>query len=56
MLTFNKDFTLQEPIPPKAVDKALEVLSTGRLHRVCSKLLFKPCRFHFYYLYESHRS
>ena len=33
MLTFNKDFTLQEPIPQESIDKALGVLSTGRLHR-----------------------
>ena len=33
MLTFNKDFTLQEPIPQEGIDKALGVLSTGRLHR-----------------------
>ena len=28
MLTFNKDFTLQEPIPQEGIDKALGVLST----------------------------
>ncbi len=33
MLIFNKDFTLQEPIPQKAIEKALKVLSTGTLHR-----------------------
>lgn len=33
MLRFDKDFTLQEPIPEEGVQKALEVLRTGRLHR-----------------------
>lgn len=30
---FTKDFTLQEPISQEAVDAAVEVLKTGRLHR-----------------------
>ena len=33
MLRFNKDFTLQEPLPDAAVRNALSVLGTGRLHR-----------------------
>ena len=33
MLTFNKDFTQQEPIPEQGIEKALEVLRSGRIHR-----------------------
>jgi len=33
MLVFKKDFTQQEPIPEKGIEKALEVLRSGRLHR-----------------------
>lgn len=33
MLTFNKEFTLQESIPAAGIDAALEILKTGRLHR-----------------------
>ena len=33
MLVFNKDFTQQEAIPDKGIEKALEVLRSGRLHR-----------------------
>lgn len=33
MKTFHKDFTLQEPIPQEGIERALEVLQTGRLHR-----------------------
>ncbi len=33
MLTFKKDFTLQEPIPQEGIDLALGVLQTGRIHR-----------------------
>ncbi len=33
MLTFNKDFTLQEPIPQAGIDMALGVMQSGRLHR-----------------------
>lgn len=33
MLTFHKEFTLQEPIPEASIALALEVLKTGRLHR-----------------------
>lgn len=33
MLTFNKDFTQQEALPQAAIDKALGVMQTGRLHR-----------------------
>ncbi|MDE7064636.1 MAG: aminotransferase class I/II-fold pyridoxal phosphate-dependent enzyme [Desulfovibrionaceae bacterium] len=33
MLTFTKDFTLQEPIPDEGIELALGVLKTGRLHR-----------------------
>ena len=33
MLVFEKDFTQQEPIPEEAIEKAVEVLRSGRLHR-----------------------
>ncbi len=33
MLTFEKDFTLQEPIPQEGVELALNVMQTGRIHR-----------------------
>ncbi len=33
MLTFTKDFTLQEPIPEEGIKNALEVLNNGRIHR-----------------------
>lgn len=33
MRVFNKDFTQQEPIPEAGIEKALEVLRSGRLHR-----------------------
>ena len=33
MFVFNKDFTQQEPIPEKGIEKAIEVLRSGRLHR-----------------------
>ncbi len=33
MLTFTKPFTQQEPIPEEGIDRAVEILRTGRLHR-----------------------
>ena len=33
MLKFTKSFTQQEPIPQEGIDLALQVMSTGRLHR-----------------------
>lgn len=33
MLTFHKQFTLQEPIPAAGVARALQVMENGRLHR-----------------------
>ena len=33
MKTFDKSFTQQEAIPPRGVEKAVEVLMSGRLHR-----------------------
>jgi len=33
MLTFTKSFTQQEPIPEEGIDRAVEILRTGRLHR-----------------------
>lgn len=33
MLTFTKDFTLQEAIPEEGIQNALGVMQTGRLHR-----------------------
>jgi dTDP-4-amino-4,6-dideoxygalactose transaminase len=30
---FDKEFTKQNPLPPEAVDRALELLQSGRLHR-----------------------
>lgn len=33
MLTFNKDFTQQEALPPAAIESAVALLHTGRLHR-----------------------
>ena len=33
MLTFTKLFTQQEPIPDAGIEKAIEILKHGRLHR-----------------------
>lgn len=33
MKVFKKEFTLQEPIPKKGIENALEVLKSGRIHR-----------------------
>jgi dTDP-4-amino-4,6-dideoxygalactose transaminase len=33
MKTFTKSFTQQEPVPEAAIEKAVEVLRSGRLHR-----------------------
>ena len=33
MLTFTKPFTQQEPIPEDGIERAVEILRTGRLHR-----------------------
>ena len=33
MLTFTKPFTQQEPLPEDGIDRAVEILRTGRLHR-----------------------
>jgi len=33
MLTFTKPFTQQEPIPEEGINRAVEILRTGRLHR-----------------------
>lgn len=33
MFVFKKDFTQQEPIPEQGIEKAIEVLRSGRLHR-----------------------
>lgn len=30
---FTKDFTLQEPIPQAGMDRAMEIMATGKLHR-----------------------
>lgn len=32
-ITFEKSFTQQEPIPEPAIERAIEILRTGRLHR-----------------------
>ena len=31
--TFTKPFTQQEPIPEAGIQRAIEILQTGRLHR-----------------------
>ncbi len=33
MKVFNKEFTLQEPIPEQGIKNAMEVLNSGRIHR-----------------------
>ena len=33
MLTFNKPFTQQEPIPEEGIARALKIMRTGRIHR-----------------------
>ena len=33
MQTFSKPFTLQEPVPEEAIERAIEVMRSGRLHR-----------------------
>ena len=30
---FTKPFTQQEPIPPAAIERAVEIMQSGRLHR-----------------------